>query len=558
MSKDFIREIVDRDLAAKLHEGRVRTRFPPEPNGYLHIGHAKSICLNYGIAVERQGECNLRFDDTNPIREDEEYVQAIQADVRWLFAEGVKEQAFYASDYFERFYEFAVELINRRLAFVCDQTAQEFADGRGTPISPGTESPWRERTPDENLALFARMRAGEFPEGAKTLRARIDMASPNIHLRDPALYRIRQAVHHRTGDAWKIYPTYDFAHCLSDALEGITHSLCTLEFAVHRPLYDWILEHLPLPRPLPRQYEFARLNLSYTVLSKRKLNRLVAEKKVAGWDDPRMPTISGLRRRGGTPEAIRAFCAEIGVTRYDGLTDVALLEHCIRRDLNLRALRAMAVLRPLRVVIDNWDEVETGELEAINNPEDDSAGARTVPFSRELYIEQTDFMEDPPRKFFRLRPGGEVRLRYAFIMKCQEVEKDEAGQIRLLRCTIDPKSRRGGTTAGRRVKGTIHWVSAEHAIKAEIRLWDRLFSVPEPEKAGEGRDFLNCLNPESREVLNDSRLEPSLAEAVPGTAYQFERVGYFCRDERDSRPGAPVFNRTVSLRAPFDPRKSKK
>ncbi len=545
--KDFIREIVARDLRANTHGGKVATRFPPEPNGYLHIGHAKSVCLNFGIAAENRGVCRLRFDDTNPARESREFVQAIQADLRWLgFDWGG--QALFASDYFERLYECAVELIRRGKAFVCDQSAEAFADSRGTPAVPGTESPWRHRSAAENLDLFARMRAGEFDDGVKTLRAKIDMTSPNLHLRDPALYRIRKIPHHRTGNAWNIYPTYDFAHCLSDAIEGITHSLCTLEFAVHRPLYDWVLENLPLPRPLPRQYEFARLNLSYTVLSKRKLNQLVQEKIVAGWDDPRMPTLSGLRRRGITPAAVKAFCAAVGVTKYDGLTDIALFEHCIRADLNPKARRAMAVLRPLKVTIENLPPEHFEELEAANNPEDETAGVRRIPFSRELYIDQADFMENPPKKFFRLRPGGEVRLRYAYILKCEEAIKDAAGNITHLRCTIDSASKRGGPTAGRRIKGTLHWVSAPHAIDAEVRLFDRLFTVPDPANNKAGKNFIDCINPRSRITLHNSKLEPGLAAAAPCQPYQFERTGYFCLDPKDSQPGLPVFNRTIALR----------
>ncbi|MBT5706577.1 MAG: glutamine--tRNA ligase/YqeY domain fusion protein, partial [Verrucomicrobia bacterium] len=456
---NFIREIVNQDIETNTHEGKVITRFPPEPNGYLHIGHAKSICLNFGIAQENKGLCHLRFDDTNPAKENDEFVQAIEEDVRWL-GFNWSEHKFFASNYFQQLYDHAVDLIEQGKAFVCDQSAEDFAKCRGTTTEAGTESPFRNRSVQENLDLFKRMREGEFNDGDKTLRAKIDMASPNIHLRDPGLYRIRKIAHHRTGVQWSIYPTYDFAHCLSDAIEGITHSLCTLEFAVHRPLYDWVLENLPSPRPLPKQYEFARLNLNYTILSKRKLSQLVEEKRVTGWDDPRMPTLSGMRRRGVTPESIRAFCSTVGVTKYDALTEVALFDHALRTDLNKRAQRAMGVLRPIKVVIDNLPEDHEEPLEAINNPEDEQAGKRTIPFSRELYIEETDFMEDPPKKFFRLRPGGEVRLRYAYIMKCEEVVKDESGNIDHLRCTIDSESKQGGPTAGRRVKGTIHWVSA--------------------------------------------------------------------------------------------------
>ncbi|MCS1409431.1 MAG: Glutamine--tRNA ligase [Verrucomicrobia subdivision 3 bacterium] len=545
--KDFIREIVAQDLEANTHGGKVVTRFPPEPNGYLHIGHAKSICLNFGIAAENQGVCHLRFDDTNPARENDKFVNAIEADMRWLgFDWG--DLKFFASNYFEKLYGFAVDLIQAGKAFVCDQTAAEFVNSRGTPTRPGTESPWRHRSVEENLDLFSRMRQGEFEDSAKTLRAKIDMTSPNIHLRDPALYRIRKIAHHRTGDAWSIYPTYDFAHCLSDAIEGITHSICTLEFAVHRPLYDWMLENVPLPRPRPRQYEFARLNLSYTVLSKRKLIHLVDEKIVWGWDDPRMPTISGLRRRGITPDAIKTFCATVGVTKYDGLTEAALFEHCIRSDLNQKALRAMAVLKPLKVTIDNLPEGYFEELEAINNPENETAGNRSIPFSNELYIEETDFMETPPKKFFRLRPGGEVRLRYAYIMKCQEVVKNADGSIHHLHCTIDPDSKRGGATAGRRVKGTIHWVSATHAINAEVRLFDRLFTVEDPANDASGKEFTEFINPQSLTTLANCKLEPSLAAASPEAPYQFERTGYFCLDARDSTESHLVFNRTIALR----------
>ncbi len=545
--KDFIREIVAQDLAANTHDGNVITRFPPEPNGYLHIGHAKSICLNFGIAEENQGRCHLRFDDTNPTRENDEYVQAIKNDVQWLGFEWNDHQ-YFASNYFEKLYEFALELIRQGKAFVCDQSAEEFAADRGTPTSPGNESPFRTRSVEENLQLFQQMRAGEFPDGAKTLRAKIDMTSPNIHLRDPALYRIRKVTHHRTGDAWPIYPTYDFAHCLSDAIEGITHSICTLEFMVHRPLYDWVLENLPLPKPLPRQYEFARLNLSYTIMSKRKLLQLVEEGAVTGWDDPRMPTISGMRRRGYPPEAIRAFCKTVGVTKYDGLTDVALLEFCLRTHLNQAAERRMAVLRPLKVIIDNLPEDHEEQLEAINNPEDPEAGTRVLPFSRELYIEATDFLEDPPKKFFRLRPGGEVRLRYAYILKCEEVVKDESGAIQHLRCTVDLESKSGGATAGRRVKGTIHWVSAAHAVPAEVRLFDRLFTVPEPDSSKSEQPFTDFLNPESLTVLKDCQLEPSLSNLPAGQACQFERTGYFCPDAKESSSDHLVFNRTIALR----------
>jgi len=543
---DFIRDIVAEHLKSGKYSGRVITRFPPEPNGYLHVGHAKSICLNFGIAQENKGGiCHLRFDDTNPTREDVEYVDSIQEDVRWLgFDWGSK--MFYASDYFEKLYNYAVELIRMGKAFVCDLTAEEMIEYRGAPTVPGKESPSRNRSVEENLDLFARMRAGEFPDGSKTLRAKIDMASPNIHMRDPALYRIRKVEHHRTGNKWCIYPMYDYAHCLSDSIEGITHSICTLEFEVHRPLYDWILEQLPVPRPQPQQIEFARLNLGYTVMSKRKLLQLVEENLVSGWDDPRMPTIAGLRRRGVTPAAIRHFCHRIGVTKYNGLTDIALLEHSIREDLNKHALRVMAVLRPLKIVLTNYNEGAVEELEAINNPEDPSAGSRKVPFTREIYIERDDFMENPPKKFFRLSPGNEVRLRYAYIIKCNEVIKNEKGEVVELRCTIDPDSKAGGATAGRKIKGTIHWVSAAHAIEKEVALYARLFTVEEPDASKDGRDFKDFLNPASLETLRGCKLEPSLATARPEARYQFERLGYFRVDPRPEGSGS--FIRTISLR----------
>jgi glutaminyl-tRNA synthetase len=546
-ASDFVRDIVAEDNRTGKHGGRVVTRFPPEPNGYLHIGHAKSICLNFGIAGGNPGGiCHLRFDDTNPAREDVEYVDSIQEDVRWVGFDWGKNM-FYASDYFEKLYNFAVELIKLGKAYVCDLTAEEMAQYRGTPTVPGKESPYRTRSMAENLDLFARMRAGEFADGTKTLRAKIDMASPNIHLRDPAIYRIRKVDHHRTGSQWCIYPMYDYAHCLSDSIEGITHSICTLEFEVHRPLYDWILDALKTPCH-PQQIEFARLNLSYTVMSKRKLLQLVEENLVTGWDDPRMPTIAGLRRRGVTPEAIRHFCARIGVTKYNGLTDIAVLEHSVREDLNKRALRVMAVLRPIKVVLTNYPEGRVEELEAVNNPEDPGAGTRKVPFSRVIYIERDDFMEVPAKKFFRLSPGNEVRLRYAYIIKCVEVLKDANGEITELRCTIDPDSKSGGATAGRKVKGTIHWVSAAHALDAEVRLFDRLFTVEEPDGDKEGRDFKTFLNPTSLEVVATGKLERSLAEASPETRYQFERLGYFRADPKDSKPGKLVFSRTISLR----------
>jgi glutaminyl-tRNA synthetase len=545
--KDFIREFIDQDLAAGKSEGKVITRFPPEPNGYLHIGHAKSICLNFGIAREYpNARCHLRFDDTNPAREDVEYVNSIQEDVRWLgFDWGL--HLYYASDYFERIYDYAVQLIKIGKAFICDLSFDDIQQYRGAPSIPGKESPFRNRSVEENLDLFQRMRIGEFEEGSRVLRAKIDMASPNIHMRDPILYRIRKVEHHRTGKQWCIYPLYDFTHCLSDMIEGITHSLCTLEFEVHRPLYDWFLETLKTPCH-PRQIEFARLNLSFTVMSKRKLLQLVEEGLVTGWDDPRMPTIAGFRRRGYTPESIRTFCRTIGVTKFDGLTDIALLEHSIRGHLNSIAPRVMAVLRPIKVVLTNYPEGQIEELEAVNNPEDPSAGTRKVPFSRELYIEADDFMENPPKKFFRLTPGGEVRLRYAYIIKCENVIKDAAGNITELHCTIDLGSKSGGPTAGRKIKGTIHWVSATHAINAEVRLYDRLFTVEEPDADKEGRAFTTFLNPNSLQVLQQCKIEPSLASAQSMSRYQFERLGYFSVDPKESSPGKLVFNRTVSLK----------
>ena len=539
---DFIRTIVAEDVSAGKHAGRVATRFPPEPNGYLHIGHAKSICLNFGVAAEFGGTCNLRFDDTNPAKEDVEYVDSIQEDVRWLGFEWHGEPL-YASDYFETLYGYAVHLIMAGQAYVDSLSAEEIREYRGTLTEPGRESPYRDRPVEESLDLFARMRAGEFEDGAHVLRAKIDMASPNITLRDPVLYRIRRAHHHRTGDAWCIYPMYDFAHPPSDAIEKITHSLCTLEFEQHRPLYDWLIANLPVPAQ-PRQIEFARLNLSYTVMSKRKLLTLVEEGHVSGWDDPRMPTIVGMRRRGFPPEAIRTFCERIGVAKRENLVDVALLEHAVREDLNKRAPRVMAVLRPLRVVIENYPESGTEEFEIGNNPEDPSAGNRTVPFSRELYIERDDFMETPPKKFFRLAPGREVRLRGAYFITCREAIKDAAGGIVELRCTYDPATRGGDAADGRKVKATLHWVSAAHAADAEVRLYDRLFKSETPDDAG---DYRADLNPASLEVVAGCKIEPSAASAPAGTRYQFERLGYFCVDP-DSRPGLPVFNRTVSLK----------
>jgi glutaminyl-tRNA synthetase len=543
---DFVREIVTEDLKAGRDGGRVHTRFPPEPNGYLHIGHAKAICLDFGVASEFGGQCNLRFDDTNPTKEDVEYVDAIQDDVRWL-GFSWDGRMFYASDYFERMYEYAAGLIRDGKAYVDSLSADEIRDYRGTLTEPGRNSPYRDRPAEENLNLFARMRAGEFPDGAHVLRAKIDMASPNINMRDPTLYRIRHATHHRTGDAWCVYPTYDYAHPISDAIEGITHSLCTLEFEAHRPLYDWVVEHVRHDagfRSRPRQIEFARLNLNYTVMSKRKLLALVEKGIVAGWDDPRMPTLAGLRRRGYTPEAIRDFCARIGVAKKENVVEMALLEHTVREDLNRRAQRALAVLKPLKVVIENYPEGRVEEVDAVNNPEDASAGTRRVPFSRELYIERDDFMEVPPKKFFRLSPGAEVRLRYAYILKCERVVKNAAGEIEELRCTVDLESL-AGATAARRVKGTIHWVSAAHAVSAEVRLYEPLFRSEDP-SAGD-RDPLDDLNPDSLSVMADCRVEPSLANATPGTRLQFERTGYFCVDP-DSHAGKPVFNRTVTLK----------
>jgi len=545
---DFIRDLVAGDLSAGKNEGRVCTRFPPEPNGYLHIGHAKSICLNFGIAQQFGGLCNLRFDDTNPSKEEVEYVESIIHDVRWLgFDWGAR--LFYASDYFEQMYEYAAHLVREGKAFVCDLTADQVRDYRGTLIEPGTESPYRNRGVAENLDLFQRMRAGQFPDGARTLRAKIDMASPNINMRDPVLYRILHAEHHRTGDKWCLYPMYDYAHPISDALEGITHSICTLEFEDHRPLYDWTLDNLPVPCH-PQQIEFARLNLSYTVMSKRKLLKLVNEGHVAGWDDPRMPTLAGMRRRGYPAAAIRHFCERIGVGRRENLVDLALLEYCVREDLNRRAPRVMGVLRPLKVVLDNYPEGRVEELEAVNNPEDPAAGSRQVPFSRVLYLEREDFMEEPPKKFYRLAPGREVRLRYAYYIKCVQVVKDAAGEVVELHCTYDPETRGGYAPDGRQVKATLHWVSASHAVPAEVRLYDRLFTRPEPGAAHEG-NFLADINPNSLEVLPSCRLEPSLADAAPGSFYQFERQGYFCADLKDSAPGALVFNRTVTLKDPW-------
>jgi len=543
---DFIRNIINEDARNNKHEGRVHTRFPPEPNGYLHIGHAKSICLNFGIAADYKGLCNLRFDDTNPSREEIEYVDSIKRDVRWLGFDW-DDREYYASDYFEQLYQYAVELIKIGKAYVCDLSTDEIRAYRGTLTAPGKESPFRNRPVEESMSLFERMRAGEFEDGSRVLRAKINMASGNLNMRDPVIYRILRVDHHRTGNKWCIYPMYDFTHCLSDSIEGITHSICTLEFEDHRPLYDWFLDALGVFHP--QQIEFARLNLTYTVMSKRKLLTLVREGHVSGWDDPRMPTISGLRRRGYTPESIRIFCDRIGVAKRDSTVDIALLEHTLREDLNLRAPRVMAVLRPLKVIIDNYPDGEVEELEAINNPEDPEMGTRKIPFSRTIYIERGDFQEDPPRKFFRLAPGREVRLKHAYFIKCERVVKDEkTGEIVALHCTYDPATRSGGAQDGRRVKGTLHWVSAAHALDAEIRLYGHLFTREDPEDVEEGQDFKSGLNPGSLEVLKSCRVEPGLAGAAPGSRCQFFRHGYFCVDSRDSSKDALVFNRTVSLR----------
>ena len=524
----------------------MHTRFPPEPNGYLHIGHAKSICLNFGLAAEFGGKCNLRFDDTNPSKEEVEYVESIKHDVRWLGFDW-EGREFYASDYFEQLYQFAVQLIAAGKAFVCDLSADEMRQYRGTLTEPGRPSPYRERSVEENLDLFQRMRAGEFTDGSRTLRAKIDMASPNINLRDPVMYRVLRATHHRTGDKWCIYPTYDFAHGQSDSIEGITHSICTLEFEDHRPLYDWFLDQLGVHHP--QQIEFARLNLTHTVLSKRKLLQLVKEKHVTGWDDPRMPTLSGIRRRGYTAEAMRTFCERIGVAKRNSTVDIAMLEHCLREDLNRRAPRVMAVLRPLKVVLENYPDDGAEELEAVNNPEDASMGTRKVPFSKVLFIEQDDFREEPPKGFFRLSPGKEVRLRYAYIIKCNSVVKDPTtGAITELRCTYDPETKSGSSQSNRKVKATIHWVSAAHALDAEVRLYDHLFAKEDPDDGAEGSNWLANLNPNSLEILSHCRVEPILGNAKSGALYQFERLGYFCADSVDSSPGKLVFNRTVTLR----------
>ncbi len=549
ISTNFIQAIINEDYKSNKYGGRVHTRFPPEPNGYLHIGHAKSICLNFGIAKENQGVCNLRFDDTNPAKEEVEYVDSIQADVRWLgFSWG--DRLFYASDYFDRFYEYALQLIRAGKAYVCDLTPQQMREYRGTLTEPGKDSPYRNRSIEENLDLFERMKNGEFPDGSRILRAKIDMASPNMTLRDPALYRILRAHHQRTGDKWCIYPMYDYAHPISDSIEGITHSICTLEFEEHRPLYDWLLNALEIYHP--QQIEFARLNLTNTVMSKRKLRELVEQGFVSGWDDPRMPTISGLRRRGYTPESIRDFCERIGVAKSNSTVDVGLLEHCIREDLNSRAPRAMAVLNPLKIIIDNYPAGQVEELTAENNPEQPEMGTRTIPFARELFIEQDDFAENPPKKFFRLAPGQEVRLKHAYIIKCESVVKDEqSGEILEIHCTYDEGSKTGGPTSARKIKGTLHWVSAHHAIPAEVRLYDYLLKTenqPEDEEIEDTGDFKNDFNPDSLQRITTCMLEPSLEHAAPGSRYQFLRLGYFCADIADSKEGSLVFNRVVGLR----------
>jgi glutaminyl-tRNA synthetase len=543
---NFIRDIIDQDIASGKNGGRVHTRFPPEPNGYLHIGHAKAICISFGIARDYQGLCNLRFDDTNPEKEEVEYVDSIREDVHWLGFDW-DDREYYASDYFDPLYQHALTLIKKGKAYVCDLSPDEQRQHRGTFSEPGKDSPYRNRSVEENLDLFERMRIGEFPDGARVLRAKIDMASPNITMRDPTMYRIKKASHHRTGDKWCIYPMYDFTHCISDSIEGITHSLCTLEFENNRPLYDWFLIELGIHRP--QQIEFARLNLSYTLLSKRILLKLVQQKTVSGWNDPRMPTISGFRRRGYTPASIRAFCDRVGVAKFNSTIDMVLLENSIREELNKTAPRVMAVLDPLKVVITNYPEGQIEKMEAVNNPEDPAAGTRILPFSRELYIERDDFREDAPKKFFRLVPGGEVRLRYGYFIKCEGVLKDASGKITELHCTYDPETRGGNNPPdGRRVKGTIHWVSAGHALKAEVRLYDPLFAAKDPGDVPEGQDILVNLNPKSLETVSGALLEPSLKDAKPGERFQFERLGYFFVDPVDSKPGQPVFNRTVTLR----------
>jgi glutaminyl-tRNA synthetase len=541
---NFIREIMIEDLKDGKNDGRIQTRFPPEPNGYLHIGHAKSINLNFGLAAEFDGQCNLRFDDTNPTKEEVEYVDSIIEDVRWLGGD-FGDRIFYASDYFDQLYAWAIELIKKGKAYVCDLSADEVRQQRGNFTEPGQNSPYRDRTVEENLDLFQRMKAGEFPDGARTLRAKIDMASPNLNMRDPVLYRILHASHHRTGDKWCIYPMYDYAHSPSDSIEKVTHSICTLEFEDHRPLYDWVLEELGIFHS--RQYEFDRLNLTYTLLSKRKLLRLVQDKFVSGWDDPRMPTISGVRRRGYTPEAIRNFCRRVGVSKTQGITEFSLLEYYVREDLNKRAMRVMAVLRPLKVVIENYPERQVEELEAVNNPEDPSAGTRKVPFSKVLYIEQDDFRENPPKQYHRLSPGREVRLRYGYFITCTDVVKDDAGNVIEIRAKYDPETRGGGAPDGRKVKSTIHWVSAAHAVDAEVRLYENLFAKEDPGEVEEGQDFTANLNPHSLEVVQEAKLEPYLKTVPPLSRFQFERLGYFCSD-KDSTPEKLIFNRTVALR----------
>jgi len=543
--KNFIHEIIENDLQTNKFEGRVQTRFPPEPNGYLHIGHAKSICLNFGIAQKYNGKCNLRFDDTNPSKEDQEYVDSIMEDIKWLgFNWGGKE--FYASDYFDTLYEYAVKLIKKGKAYVDDHSADEISKMRGTPTRPGQESNFRSRTPEENLMLFEKMKNGDFDEGTKVLRVKIDMSSPNMQMRDPVMYRIKKATHHRTGNKWCIYPMYDWAHGQSDSLEKITHSICTLEFENHKPLYNWFLDELEIYHPV--QIEFARLNLNYTIMSKRKLLQLVEEKYVSGWDDPRMPTISGLRRRGYTPESIRNFAERVGIAKRENIIDVGLLEHSIREDLNKRANRYMAVLNPLKVVIINYPDNSTEEMDAVNNPENPDAGTRKIPFSKTLYIEKDDFMENPPKKFFRLSPGNEVRLRYAYIIKCEEVIKDSSGNILELRCSYDPETKSGSGNSDKKVKGTIHWVSAEHSVNAEVRLYDRLFNVENPDETQEGQTFTDHLNPDSLKVLKNCKIEPALSKAIKTEKIQFERLGYFCFDSKDSSISNIVFNRTVTLK----------
>jgi glutaminyl-tRNA synthetase len=546
LSLDFIRTIIEDDLKTNKYQGHIQTRFPPEPNGYLHIGHAKSICLNFGLASQYHGLCNLRFDDTNPTKEEEEYVESIKKDVRWLGFDW-EDREYYASDYYERLYKYAITLIKKGKAYVCDLSPDEIRDYRGTLTEPGKNSPYRERTIAENFDLFQRMWKGEFKDGSRTLRAKIDMSHPNLNMRDPVMYRILRQTHHRTGDKWCIYPMYDFAHGQCDSIERITHSICTLEFEDHRPLYDWFLDELEIYHP--QQIEFARLNLSFTIMSKRKLLELVNQGYVSGWDDPRMPTISGLRRRGYTPESIRDFCNRIGVAKRESIVDIALLEHCLREDLNQRAQRMMAVLDPLKIVIENYPEGKVEELDAENNPEDPSMGSRKIPFSREIYIEQEDFMEDPHKKFFRLSPGSEVRLKHAYYIKCKRVIKNPAtGKILELRCTYDPETKGGWSKDGRKVKGTSHWVSATHALKAEVRLYDHLFTKEDPTENSEDKDWKDYLNLDSLKILDCCLVEPSLADAQPGDRFQFLRQGYFCVDSRDSKPDKLVFNRTVTLR----------